>query len=148
MSGTRTAIDRPRLERLIERERALFRERTPRSRALAAEAREVQIFGVPMPWMAKWVGGYPLFYAEARGARITDVDGHEYIECARRRWRRTSTATARSSTRRSPSSSAVERRFRRIPRRVSVRGSRSARAQPIEQRCDTPSAARLPSSSA
>ena len=82
MSGTRTAIDRPRLEGLIERERALFRERTPRSRALAEEARGAQIFGVPMPWMAKWVGGYPLFYAEARGARITDVDGHEYIDFA------------------------------------------------------------------
>ncbi len=82
MSGTRTVVDRTRLEGLIERERALFRERTPRSRELAAEARAVQIFGVPMPWMAKWVGGYPLFYAEARGARITDVDGHEYIDFA------------------------------------------------------------------
>ncbi|MDX6629344.1 MAG: glutamate-semialdehyde -aminomutase, partial [Gaiellales bacterium] len=75
-------IERARLEELIQRERALFRERTPRSRALAAEARGVQIFGVPMPWMAKWVGGYPLFYAEARGARITDVDGHEYVDFA------------------------------------------------------------------
>ena len=81
MSGTR-AIERARLEALIERERALFRERTPRSRALAEEAREAQIFGVPMPWMAKWVGGYPLFYAEARGARIVDVDGHEYVDFA------------------------------------------------------------------
>ena len=75
-------IDRARLESLIERERALFRERTPRSRALAEEARTVQIFGVPMPWMAKWVGGYPLFYAEAHGARIVDVDGHEYVDFA------------------------------------------------------------------
>jgi glutamate-1-semialdehyde 2,1-aminomutase len=82
MSGIRTAIDRIRLEGLIERERAAFRERTPRSRALAEEARTAQIFGVPMPWMAKWVGGYPLFYAEARGARITDVDGHEYVDFA------------------------------------------------------------------
>ena len=82
MSGSRTVIDRARLAALIERERALFRERTPRSRALAEEARAVQIFGVPMPWMAKWVGGYPLFYAEAHGARIVDVDGHEYVDFA------------------------------------------------------------------
>ena len=75
-------IERARLEALIERERVLFRERTPRSRALAEQAREVQIFGVPMPWMAKWVGGYPLFYAEAHGARITDADGHEYVDFA------------------------------------------------------------------
>jgi glutamate-1-semialdehyde 2,1-aminomutase len=75
-------IERARLEALVQRERTLFRERTPRSRALAEQAREVQIFGVPMPWMAKWVGGYPLFYAEARGARVTDVDGHEYVDFA------------------------------------------------------------------
>jgi glutamate-1-semialdehyde 2,1-aminomutase len=75
-------IERAHLEALIERERALFRERTPRSRALAEQARAVQIFGVPMPWMAKWVGGYPVFYAEAHGARITDVDGHEYVDFA------------------------------------------------------------------
>ena len=42
----------------------------------------MQIFGVPMPWMAKWVGGYPLFYAEAHGARIVDVDGHYYVDFA------------------------------------------------------------------
>ena len=42
----------------------------------------MQIFGVPMPWMAKWVGGYPLFYAEARGARVVDVDGNEYVDFA------------------------------------------------------------------
>jgi glutamate-1-semialdehyde 2,1-aminomutase len=82
MSSPSAVIERTRLAALIERERALFRERTPRSRALAEEARGAQIFGVPMPWMAKWVGGYPLFYAEARGARITDVDGHEYIDFA------------------------------------------------------------------
>ena len=82
MSGSRTVIDRTRLASLVERERALFRERTPRSRALAEEARSVQIFGVPMPWMAKWVGGYPLFYAEAHGARIVDADGHSYVDFA------------------------------------------------------------------
>ena len=82
MSASRTDIDRARLQALIVRERATFRERTPRSRALAGEARDVQIFGVPMPWMAKWVGGYPLFYAEARGARVVDVDGHEYVDFA------------------------------------------------------------------
>ena len=82
MSSTPAVIERTRLAALIDRECALFRERTPRSRALAEEARGAQIFGVPMPWMAKWVGGYPLFYAEARGARITDVDGNEYVDFA------------------------------------------------------------------
>lgn len=80
MAATPTVIDRARLGALIERERATFRERTPRSRALFEEARGAQIFGVPMPWMAKWVGGYPIYQAEARGARIVDVDGHSYVD--------------------------------------------------------------------
>src|SRR4051794_12004105 len=75
-------IDRARLAALIERERAHLRTRTPRSLALGEEARGSQVFGVPMPWMAKWAGGYPLFYAEARGARIVDVDGNVYADFA------------------------------------------------------------------
>ena len=35
-----------------------------------------------MPWMAKWVGGHPLFYAEAHGAHLMDVDGNEYVDFA------------------------------------------------------------------
>src|SRR5688500_16449139 len=33
-----------------------------------------------MTWMAKWAGGHPVYAATARGARITDVDGHEYAD--------------------------------------------------------------------
>ena len=33
-----------------------------------------------MSWMAKWPGGFPLSMAGAKGARITDVDGHEYVD--------------------------------------------------------------------
>src|SRR5690606_15246603 len=36
--------------------------------------------GVPMPWMMRWAGGFPVFAADATGARITDVDGHTYID--------------------------------------------------------------------
>ena len=27
-----------------------------------------------------WAGGFPLFMAEARGAAITDVDGHTFVD--------------------------------------------------------------------
>ena len=41
------------------------------------------LFGrVPMTWMNKWPGGFPLYLAGARGNRITDVDGSEYIDFA------------------------------------------------------------------
>jgi hypothetical protein len=33
-----------------------------------------------MPWMSKWAGGFPLQLAEARGARVVDVDAHEYAD--------------------------------------------------------------------
>jgi glutamate-1-semialdehyde 2,1-aminomutase len=36
--------------------------------------------GVPMSWMTKWPGKYPLFVASAKGAHFTDVDGNEYID--------------------------------------------------------------------
>jgi glutamate-1-semialdehyde 2,1-aminomutase len=72
-------IDRDRLGALLRRERAAFAERHPRS---AAEyERAGHLFGrVPMTWMNKKAAGFPLYLAAARGATVTDVDGHEYID--------------------------------------------------------------------
>ena len=33
-----------------------------------------------MPWMIRWAGGFPVFAAEAHGARFRDVDGLEYVD--------------------------------------------------------------------
>ena len=33
-----------------------------------------------MHWMRKWPGGFPVFVAEAKGARFVDVDGIEYVD--------------------------------------------------------------------
>ena len=74
-------IDRMRLSSLIARERDVHRERTPGSRR-AYEASDHLLGRVPMTWMNKWSGGYPLYLQAARGNRITDVDGHEYIDFA------------------------------------------------------------------
>ena len=74
-------IDRLRLAALLEVERAEHLVRTPASRA-AFEAAD-HLFGrVPMTWMNKWSGGYPLYLAGARGNRITDIDGNEYVDFA------------------------------------------------------------------
>lgn len=76
-----TTIDRARLTQLIARERALHEQRNPRS----AEAFRAagHLFGrVPMTWMNKWSGGFPMYLAEAHGNRITDIDGNEYIDFA------------------------------------------------------------------
>jgi glutamate-1-semialdehyde 2,1-aminomutase len=72
-------IDRTRLRRELERERTTFAERNPRS-AKAYEDAAHLLGRVPMTWMNKRAGGFPLYLAAARGARVTDVDGHEYVD--------------------------------------------------------------------
>jgi len=59
----------------------LYVQQHPRSAAHYSDARN--LFGrVPMTWMNKWPGGFPLYLAGARGNRITDVDGSEHIDFA------------------------------------------------------------------
>lgn len=74
-------LDRTRLASLLEAEQAAYSEHHPRSRALFEEAGN--LFGrVPMTWMNMWSGGFPLYLDQAQGNRITDVDGHTYIDFA------------------------------------------------------------------
>jgi glutamate-1-semialdehyde 2,1-aminomutase len=73
-------IDRGRLASLREQEETRFVDLHPRSAALADEQRRTLLAGVPMPWMTRWPGSFPLSVAEARGGRLTDVDGLEYVD--------------------------------------------------------------------
>ena len=74
-------IDRIRLASLLERERAAYVSAHPASSDLFRSAGH--LFGrVPMTWMAKWSGGFPLYLDRASGNRILDVDGHEYVDFA------------------------------------------------------------------
>jgi glutamate-1-semialdehyde 2,1-aminomutase len=75
-----STIDRSRLRDLTERERETFRERHPRSRSLAEDAKASLLFGVPMNWMTRWSGDHPVFVERAEGARFWDVDGNEYVD--------------------------------------------------------------------
>jgi glutamate-1-semialdehyde 2,1-aminomutase len=65
---------------LLAAETARFEREHPRSRELAARARRSLLGGVPMHWMVRWPGGFPVFAADAAGARLRDVDGHEYVD--------------------------------------------------------------------
>ncbi len=38
--------------------------------------------GVPMPWMTRWPGPFPLFLDRANGVTVHDVDGHSYTDFA------------------------------------------------------------------
>jgi glutamate-1-semialdehyde 2,1-aminomutase len=79
MTERRVEIDRGRLDELLSRERERYRSSNPRSAQQFGEAEH--LFGrVPMTWMAKAAGGFPLYLAKAHGARVTDIDGHEYVD--------------------------------------------------------------------
>ncbi len=82
--GVRLSEDRPvdetRIDELYAAERARFEAEHPRSRELAARARRSLLAGVPMHWMTRWAGGFPVYAADAHGARFTDVDGREYVD--------------------------------------------------------------------
>jgi len=73
-------IDRAHLKKLHAREEERFLARTPESRERFEKAKDVMPGGVPMSWMTKWPGKYPLFVASAQGAHFVDVDGNEYID--------------------------------------------------------------------
>ena len=69
-----------RAERLLERELERFEREHPRSGELARRASSSLLAGVPMHWMLRWPGAYPVYAVEATGARFRDVDGIEYVD--------------------------------------------------------------------
>jgi glutamate-1-semialdehyde 2,1-aminomutase len=71
-------IDRDRLARIAEREEAAYRARTPKSAQLNARARRALPLGVASSF--QFYDPYPLFMGDARGSRIWDADGHEYVD--------------------------------------------------------------------
>lgn len=73
-------IDRDRLATLRRHEEERFVALHPRSADLAERARGSLLAGVPMPWMTRWPGAFPVFVEQATGARFTDVDGLEYVD--------------------------------------------------------------------
>ncbi|HEX7297437.1 MAG TPA: aminotransferase class III-fold pyridoxal phosphate-dependent enzyme, partial [Solirubrobacteraceae bacterium] len=75
-----TQTDRRRIAAVHRAELDRFAREHPRSRELFERGRGSLVSGVPMTWMAKWVGGHPVYAASARGATIEDVDGHRYVD--------------------------------------------------------------------
>jgi glutamate-1-semialdehyde aminotransferase len=74
------SIERARIHELLAAEAASFADRHPRSRALHERARRSLLDGVPMNWMVKWAGPFPMFLESASGAHATCVDGHDYAD--------------------------------------------------------------------
>ncbi|MET0767830.1 MAG: transaminase [Aeromicrobium sp.] len=78
---TLPSYDPARLADLLDAERAMFADLHPVSARHHAQA--THLFGrVPMTWMNKNAAGFPLYLDRARGNRVWDVDGLEYVDFA------------------------------------------------------------------
>jgi glutamate-1-semialdehyde 2,1-aminomutase len=73
-------IDREHLAGLIRRERETYGQRHAGSRRAFETTGASLLGGVPMTWMRMWAGGFPVYFAEAHGARLTDIDGNAFID--------------------------------------------------------------------
>ena len=73
-------IDEARIAELRQREDARFVAERPKSARLISESRTCMPDGVPMAWMTSLYAHAPFFIKEAKGAYITDVDGHRYLD--------------------------------------------------------------------
>src|ERR1700751_921505 len=73
-------INRGQLAALMSREEKNFIPAHPKSAALYQRAQGSLLGGVPMNWMKKWAGPFPIFVRSAKGAHFTDVDDREYVD--------------------------------------------------------------------
>ncbi len=75
-----TSVNADRLRDLLAREEASFVALHPESARLSQEAQAHLLSGVPMAWMTRWPGAFPLHFREAKGAHFTDADGLDYLD--------------------------------------------------------------------
>ena len=73
-------VSNEQLDKLKERENALFMQRTKKSKEVFEKAQEMLLNGTPTPWMGDWGTQHPLFLDRATGNRLYDIDGNEYID--------------------------------------------------------------------
>ena len=57
-----------------------FVQEHPKSQHEATRLTNSLVAGVPMPWMKRWAGPFPIIAERARGGTIVDIDDHEYVD--------------------------------------------------------------------
>ncbi len=73
-------IERDRIKELTRREQERFADSHPLSHELHERAGASLLSGVPMNWMTRWPGNFPVFFERAEGAELADVDGNVYAD--------------------------------------------------------------------
>ena len=72
--------DRERLDKLFQAEISRFIQSHPQSAENHQKALGPMVQGVPMIWMSKWPGPFPIYVDHAKGSHFTDVDGNDYTD--------------------------------------------------------------------
>jgi glutamate-1-semialdehyde aminotransferase len=75
-----TAIAPGLLASLTAEQEQQFIQSRPNSRKLAQEAAKYLPGGVPMSWMIKWPGPFPVYVERAQGAHFTCADGIDHVD--------------------------------------------------------------------
>ena len=73
-------IAESRIAELMKSEVERFIEQHPKSQAVADQSHSSLLAGVPMPWMKRWAGPFPVVADRAEGGSIFDIDGNTYVD--------------------------------------------------------------------
>ncbi|MCB0875981.1 MAG: aminotransferase class III-fold pyridoxal phosphate-dependent enzyme [Solirubrobacterales bacterium] len=74
------SVSTERIAELLKREEERFEASHPKSKEVHERAGADLLSGVPMNWMTRWPGRFPVYVHEAQGASVVDVDGIEYVD--------------------------------------------------------------------
>ena len=78
MESSEAGLPKTQVEAMTKREKDRYIQSNPVSQKLGQDARANWLKGVPHHWMLDWSTPFPLFVADAKGATLTDADGHTY----------------------------------------------------------------------
>ena len=73
-------IAESRIAELMKSEVERFIDQHPKSQAVADQSHSSLLAGVPMPWMKRWAGPFPVVADRAEGGSIFDIDGNKYVD--------------------------------------------------------------------
>ena len=73
-------IDELRIAELMGAEVEMFIQKHPQSRKESFTSQTALLGGVPMPWMKRWAGPFPIIADSAAGGSIVDIDGNTYVD--------------------------------------------------------------------
>ena len=73
-------IAKSRIAELMNTEVDMFINNHPRSQEESRHSQASLLAGVPMPWMKRWAGPFPVIADQAVGGSIVDIDGNTYVD--------------------------------------------------------------------